>query len=559
MGQRFEISEEAVKRVRWVLLGFALFVLGSSGLYILLERIFLPYAWYPYSTNSLLGIMQQESATFKSGNVEQIRSRRWEIGSSTSVSLKFSAKASQSKLEDLWGISTPTLIPIWFEDATGGFTRVQTPLGADPYLFRSVRTLTPIASQKFQVEVKMRSREFVKAQNCRGIWLQENGGSYLSKCFPLTLTPSWQKFRFDWTAPAEARSTSIRVVINDFDGLEYDVRDLVLSQRIGSTWQVLLPLEPTGVVLWLDWKQRDSSEPQPNVALTPDGVWRDYSIQLGLDSDTIVTALLWLERNMSVSIRNVRWEVAESSYKALLTTPFRSSIWFLNPNYAGHSLVLFTLLILYLLPKDATGLLIGISTGLLGIVSIYFTESRAAWGGALVGMPWLFWFQLKPKYRTWLIGGLIAAIILGVIVDGSGFFGRLTLGDRSNVTRQSIWAVATNYIQNHPFGGGDAMIFNKSYADANPMVKETVSHAHNFWLQMGVRFGILGMILSIFLSGLLVIIVKNFDGWRALAFLLPIFLMNFLDYSINYVGVLVPFILGVFFIALSRSYKNHGP
>jgi hypothetical protein len=539
MKQQFEFLEKADERVRWSVIILALAILSASAVYVILERIFLPYAWSPYGANSLLEVVQQKPVTFESGNTSKIYLRRWKMSSETRTTLRFSAKARRKDDRDLWGVSipSPSFTPVWFNDSQGGFTRVQTPLGDDPYLFRSSRTSSPIALQQFRVELEMRSREIIPAQNCRGVWLQENGGSYASKCFPIELTPRWKKFLFDWTAPIEAHSSSIRVVLNDFDGLEYDVRNLVLSQKVGFKWEALSTLEPTGVQVWLDWKREDKFKPSPSVAITPDDIWRDYSLKMDGNIDTIVTALLSLERDRLVFIRSVRWKGEKLSYTALLDVPFRSSVWFSNPNYAGHSFASFTLFILFLLPSSVLGVNIGVLVSILGLVSVYFTESRAAWGGILIGIPWLIWFYIRENQKILLVAGLITVLAVGVTADANGFWERLTLGDRSSTTRQSIWETAVEYIVEHPFGGGSPIDFNKTYAENNPMAKEKVWHAHNFWLQMGVRFGWIGFLASALVTVFLTNLFWVVEKWRGLAFLLPIFWMNTIDYSLDNIGV----------------------
>ena len=229
MTQQSENLGRTKERIRWVLLIVSCFVLSSSVLFIVTERMFLPNAWYPYQFDSLSEALRLKPTSFQTGNQPYIYSRNWEVSETSNVELKFSARVSQRVKADLWGTSTPSLLAAWVADSSGGYTHVATPTGTDPYIFRSVKTDSSVAGQRFQVEVQMRSQKAIPAVGCRGIWLQENGGKYLSQCFPVALNKDWRTFRFEWVAPKEATSASLRTVINDFDGLEYDVKNLVLK------------------------------------------------------------------------------------------------------------------------------------------------------------------------------------------------------------------------------------------------------------------------------------------------------------------------------------------
>ena len=516
----------------------ALFFLFFSVFFIVLERLFLPLAWYPYQTQSLLEATKLKPVILTSSKTQGIYSRSWFFPKPSSAKLVFKAKVNTLKERDIWGASDSAFQINWIADSNRGYTRVLNPKGVDPYLYRSVATKLPLAGQHFRVKIQMRSRTNIPVVGCRGVWLQENGGSYASKCFPVALTKDWQTFCFDWIPPSQAISKSLRIVLNDFDGLELDVRNLVLEQEISSSWKSLLPIEPTGAAMWLDWANRDKSAYPPNVSLSPNGLWHEYTVETTISTPIKLSASLWLEPGFSAELKDVEWKTSgleTTSPENLLIQPFRSAIWYSDPNIAGHSLAVLSLATVFL----TSSIWFGSFAAIIGLIGIYFTESRTAWFALLVGLPWLLWFVLSPKQRPWFFGVIFVLGIVGFSARGTEILGRLATVDQLEVTRQSIWRSAASFVLDHPWGGS-SIDFTKTYSQAHPKELVKVTHAHNFWLQMGVRFGLLGLFISIVLTLALVRFFWLRDGWRALALLLPILGMNIFDYSFDNLGVWLP-------------------
>jgi hypothetical protein len=541
---------------RWISLAFALIGLLSSVIFIFLELFFLPKAWYPYHTSSLLETLKFEPIKLTGTPTTGIFSRDWQIAKPTTIQLSFRARINNEIGKDIWGFSMDSFKSDWIQDSSGSFLRVQVPTGTDPYLFRSVLTPSPISEKRFRVSLQMRSRVPVARQGCRGVWLQENGGSYASQCFPVALNKQWVSFNFEWQAPLNAISKSVRVVINDFDGLEFDIRDLKVDWQIDGVWKALTPLEPTGAVMLLDWTGRDKTTPTPYLPLVTDRQWHEYSISTSLPNATELTANMVLQPKFQSELQNFQLDTRQENLVPKITPlikPYRSAIWFGDPNIAGHSLAALALLTVLLTPN----LWIGIVGIILGLMGIFFTESRAAWIAAAVGLPWLFWFVLSKKLRLWFFGTLSIMILIAISIWGTDFFGRLATVDQIGVTRQSIWNVALDSIRQNPWTGVGDEQFSKTYGERYPTVPMQITHAHNLWLESGVRFGLLGLIVSGGLSLALVAFFWKYGRWRALAFLLPIFLMNVLDYSLEYIGILAPLIIGTIWVLVNPISATH--
>lgn len=330
------ISAALIRRtsiLRWVLLLLAFGVLLLSVVFIVLEIIFLPQTWYPYQSESLFQALQLEPTKLLGTSQIGIFSRDWQISAPATAQLNFRAKIHDKNGQDIWGFSTPSLKTIWNVSPQGGFLRVQVPVSGDPYLYRSVATSVPISRQRFRATVQMRARVPIARQGCRGVWLQENGGTYAAQCFPVALIPQWETFSFEWQPPAAAISKSIRVVINDFDGLELDIRGLKIELQQAKKWQELIPLEPTGASIYLDWQGRDKNTIQPYVPLQVDQLWHEYSIAAKLQAPAKLTASLFLQSDFQSELQSVQLTTTgTNSARALLSKPFRSQIWFADPN-----------------------------------------------------------------------------------------------------------------------------------------------------------------------------------------------------------------------------------
>lgn len=537
--------------LRWGFLLLAFGVLFLSVVFIVFEIMFLPQTWYPYQSGSLFQALQLEPTKLLGTSKIGIFSRNWDIAAPTTARLSFRAKVHDKHAQDIWGFSMPSLKTTWIDSSQGGFLRVQVPVGGDPYLYRSVATPIPISSQSFRVVVQMRARVSITRQGCRGIWLQENGGTYAAQCFPVALSPQWETFSFVWRPPGTTISKSIRVVINDFDGLEFDIRGLKIDLQQAEKWQELTPLEPTGAGLYLDWLGRDRNAIQPFVPLRVDGIWHEYSIAAKLQTPTKLTTSLFLQPDFQSELQNVQLTtIGTNSARALLSKPFRSQIWFADPNLAGHSLVALALFTVLLAPNVWIGLL-GLSVSLVGI---FFTESRTAWLTAGFGLPLLLWFSLSKSQRTWFLGAISMLILFFVLIGGTGFLGRLASIDQAEVTRQSVWRVALDSIRKNPFSGVSASDFAQAYEKAYPQSKgSVVKHAHNFWLHMGVRYGVFGLFGALFLTVWILWFAWHFGSWHGIAFVMPFFLMNMFDYSLDHIGVWIPLFIGLWYLKIVRT------
>ena len=96
---------------------------------------------------------------------------------------------------------------------------------------------------------------------------------------PQNLGPDWRPVELEWTAPAASESSIIRVVLNDFDGLSYDVRDVKLYELTGGRERRLEPTLQEGVGLTLVWGN-EMRETQAKQTFVPTSAWQPFRFSL---------------------------------------------------------------------------------------------------------------------------------------------------------------------------------------------------------------------------------------------------------------------------------------
>ena len=486
---------------------------------------------------------------FKNREVDRITTygvRAWSLGATPGEALTLSLEARLAAGDTLkdWVRSDAHYELTQLEEAGEVFMRVVTPFGSDPYLMRTFDIGEPVGGHTFRVTLELRAPEPIPAEGCRGVWLQAwyEGGD--AKCLAVGLDGAWRAFDLTWTAPEEASSSVVRVVLNDFDGLSYDVRRVKLYRSEQGAWERLEPLIPQGASLQFGWKGR-VLEPQSGTAFVPTRDWRRYTFTTIKPAPELgpLTATLHLGDDQGDAILETRYTALFSGPNAPLRpvpVQARQSLLFGDPNLAGHTLVTLGLVALLLASTNWLSALI-IATTLGGVL---LTGSRAAWLGALVGLPWLLLLGGSKK-RIWLVGGVVALGALFLRVFGLQSLGRLGfVGVDEAVTRPQIWRVALDAFLNHPWQGLGAGGFAANWA-AHAQPGLVVTHAHNLWLEFAAAYGLLGLVAILWLTGGFLALAWRWGRWRGLALVVPVFIHEHLRLPPSfYSGVLFPLLLG---------------
>jgi O-antigen ligase len=440
-------------------------------------------------------------------------------------------RASQP-VSDQWGASASNYRFDTLQEAGESFTQVQTPLGTDPFLAWSFDTGGVLSGRSFRVSLEMRAPRPILASGCRGVWLQEDGGSYAAKCQSVDLDSTWKPIQLQWTAPMSSQSPNrIRIVLNDFDGLSYDVRRVQLEERVGANWTPLSSL----------WLNIGVSGKSSRLWLNPTDVWQ--SVKLGLKvtpsgTESTLEAVLWVG-SAALEVRKVQ---ALGSARVLEPVPSvgRVALWFTQPNLLGHSVAALLLCGLALSRRGWLSLLLAV-TG-LGLIAL--TGSRTALLVVVVGIPLLAAQNLSPRARPIALSVMVAVAVLALVLtpgirrDGLSF-----LNDGNATPRTRIMQIAWQAVLEHPFGLGQGKFAEYFEQHVGTAPHDAIQHAHNFWLELAARFGFPGLIAAVWISlGLLFVGWKRAQ-WRGMTLVILLLLLNLTDNTLLYQGVFCPVIL----------------
>jgi hypothetical protein len=476
--------------------------------------------------------------------------RVWSLpDGATSMRLQFEARHSSGASGWAWLSSIPDLQPERLVEDEATLTRATFPENGDPYLMRTFDLGEPAAGKTFRATVTLRSEKPVPSRARRGIWLMTWGAGSSSGTLPVALTDAWRTFEFRWTAPDGARDPVMRLVLNDFNGLTIEIKDARLEELRDGTWHRLDPLSPTGAGISLDWLGRPDSH-RSSLRFLPTDTWQTYS--LDIDSETLTDAervigKVELEPGLGVELRGFSLVTSVPDDRQPHPVPVhqRRSLWFGHPNNAGHLTLVTGLAALLVLRSGWQGLL----AVLLALASMAFTGSRTAWLAGLVGLLWLLWFACRTREHIWVYGALAAAGGLALAFLGLEGLGRLrVVGIENNLSRPEIWRVAWSALTEHPWTGVGpgpetfSAYLSSAYGGAAP---ELVPNAHNLWLIFASEYGVFGLAAVLWLTLGLAWLGWQWGRWRGIAFVLPLFALNFYDYSLFSWWILFLVILGL--------------
>jgi hypothetical protein len=324
----------------------ALAVFGLSGLFATWQsrHYWREYDLFELVTRTVQRVVGNEKAEVIAGGESGTRIRRtWSIrGSPESLALELETRLHGGTPNQSWFESHPEFELKLLVEGARTFTRVLTPTNNDPYLLRRIDTGEPIANRTFRAIAELRAPEPVPAQGTRGLWLQEEGGNFPFEHSAVALDGQWRTYSVVWTAPASARSRIVRVVLNDFNGLTFDVGEVSLEVLSNGQWIPLGPLEPTGVALQLRWRGQELSQ-DARSRFIPVEQWQKQHLMVqepSLATPTSVSAELFVERNISVNVADTVMRVVSGPATVRpAVTGQRQKFWFEQPNLAGHTIV----------------------------------------------------------------------------------------------------------------------------------------------------------------------------------------------------------------------------
>lgn len=521
------LREKQLQQLCLVLLSI-LVSLGVTG------QVMAARVWQNSSRSSFMSLFR----ALDEDHLQGVNTRSWRVPEQTeTLTLTFEAKLLEGQTGWQWFASSRQLKLQPMREADKQFTRVTIPAGVTTYPMRTFGFTQPIAEQTFKVEMQLRSSQPIAAEGCRGIWLHVWDESQGASCLGVALSPDWQTFSHTWTTPPTTTSQVIRIIINGFAGISYDIADTKLYLQTATAWKELKPLLPGVPALSSSWAPPELGSGQ---GFEPTSTWQTYTFTShkpahSTSGDNLFSVTLSVPERVTVATRNVKLSVPATP----VADGIRQSYIFGHPNLAGHTVTTLTLIALALSSALPWQLVISA----LGFVACYFTGSRSAWLVLLVGVAVLLWLK-QPRRRTWLI--IFYAIVAVALALGWSYLGRLQITSVTNASsRPEIWqtslAVARDYFW---LGiGTSPQRFSDLWFTYNTKAIEAVTHAHNIVLEWLVNFGILGGVAVIWLFIGFFRIAWPRKGVIGVSIVTALLALNTTDVSLFYTWVLVPFLL----------------
>jgi O-Antigen ligase len=410
------------------------------------------------------------------------------------------------------------------------------------YAYREIAFDQGIAQRRFRVALELRSDRVLPEDGCRGIWLQSVDAPEDRACRATALGPEWKLFKLEFVpGPASQNSTRLRVLLLGFTR-PIEVRHFKLEEFVDGIWRAVGPVLPTPATLRLFW----SDAPGNAVAELPlelEREWRSYSVAtkiFPLGTQTL-TALLEVRPGTELEVRRVNVSVPPDQVSPVPQAPLgRATLWFESPNLLGHSLLAAGLAVACIWPRSLLALL-AVTLSLWGIT---LTGSRAALIAWVMGLIGACWIAIRNRERLVLLA--VALLCMSVFLSMYGLQAemRSQVADGS-IPRTEIWTAATRAIFEYPLGLGTGQ-FPNYFLNVRPdQTSQAISHAHNLWLEMGVRYGILGLLAGLCLTFALLELAWRFGAWQGLTLLIPLLVMNFFDYTLFFPSVMTSLYLGL--------------
>lgn len=473
--------------------------------------------------------------------------KRWLLGPNTrglELSLEMRSPVGESGWQ--WYTNSPVTRQSRLQEQEASFTRVT---GLENYVARRFRAPTSLGGKLVRASVELRSSEPITHNGC-ALQLRSFEPS-LSTCAPLKLGTGWETHEITFQVPAGVPNTTFDLTLPALEIEHLDIRSVrveVIDHGVGTP---LEPLEPEGVLIRFPLSDLHLYS-QPVLHAVPTEDWQRYTLSFRSDelaSMREVTGLLQLEASKTVELRNVSLRTHDTDVPQPIPTPRpRSDLWFEQANLAGHTLGTVGLLALVLLPSSWT-ILTSFLLVLLVIGAVFLSGSRAAWLGTLLGGGWFLWLRSTPRQRTVLATFIIATTVAVTALGGHRALGRLQPANwaaENSITRLEIWEVAWNGMLRAPLRGYGENGFATAWREQRASEELAApSHAHNLWLDFGVRYGLPGLAAVSWLTGGLLWLAWRRGRWRGVALVIPVLIMNMFDQTLFYAGVLYPLILGL--------------
>ncbi len=513
---------------------FSIIIFIILSLFFVLNIVFqnsiLPKLWYPYGFNtSLLAALDEirdNKKTFLSDKNLSWWSKKYEIGSRTPADLTFNYSVN-SQSTRRWLSSNSQSVKL-----KEGANKVSVSFIEDGNIHRYYTI--PKKIQSFFIRIKFLEYSGDKSA-CKIHFSEFVVPCFSSKetVFPYNFTTRVVGFRSPISKNPDLMRISgsnSRFTFTDFEVFYLnDMREEVN----------LFHSRPEAFNILIQTINSSNSAVKEKIYFfesSPNNVYRKFSTALDLQ----YAKYLNVSFNVSPQTRLVIDNFSIISRKSELPTVRLGSIgdlpilMFGNKNLAGHSLAALSLCLLLGLVNNRKLLVAGFIFSAFIILPI---GSRTAFVSFCAGFCLLFFSYISSKeVAKFYLFGLLGIITIFFVLDANDL-----------IPRTKIWLAGLHVFYDDINGVGNVQeSITREFGILYPnLASFQIDHAHNFWLQMAIRFGVFGFLGAFVLSVFIICCAWFFGKAKGIAFVAPLFLMNIFDYSLDYIGVWIPMLLGL--------------
>lgn len=291
-------------------------------------------------------------------------------------------------------------------------------------------------------------------------------------------------------------------------------------------------------------------------------IYSDCQISIEVKARTNVILVLgeaktWIENDPYIEIESTQLFVDDVQQLFAWSLPSQRWKGFsFNENAFGAHMALIGLIILAY-ARNYIWAFLAMSPTLL---CVFLSGSRGALAALAIGFL-VFFLSRSRIYKClpWILFLALAGIIifqavtlrsLGTSAATQPNLRSLNVLDKDSArTRLEIWRLANKAWLENPrtflIGTGDLASVMKVKLDARAisygLTKNTLTHAHNLWLQTAGESGLLGLLAMVWLWGWVILRAWRSRDAGALALLAAIFVMNSVDYLFFYAPVHLAF------------------
>lgn len=432
------------------------------------------------------------------------------------------------------------------ESEAGQFVRLYDPAGK---IVRRGRTPAGTVPEALRVSGSIRGSGEYASGNC-GFSVRTFEPN-ASVCLRLDITEEWQHFVLELPFPSESIHGGFSAEFQPLDLEWVDVSEFKAEFLQHGEWREVKDVEPAAIHLSVPIPGLHPFR-APAVDVTPGDDWETFRLlispeqQLGTGE---ITVRLQQPPGVEIELRNATLRNAAPGGSQPRAIPSVRSAYLLgDSNLAGHT---FTMLGLAMLAAGSVGPLQ--VTGFAAAVgAVIMTGSRTAWLVLILAGASLFWAAVARRWRFILAGIGAAAILAVLLLDGTAVLGRLNLERftaANSVSRPEIWAAALKMITENPLTGL-GITFGEQWSALHPNSRGiTPLHAHNLWLQLGVKFGVPGLLAAVILTVAFFVMAWTKGRLTGVILVTASVVLNVMDYTFTFPGVYLALLCGLMLAA----------